>query len=230
MASERILSSALAKLQAAESQLDGYADELAFFTDPKQVYSTEVILHFRGRAVDVENLKIMILGTLGSLGEQGERWSELIKQITFSERYLTEDVFPADDRPSLSGLIAAGNVVEDARLALSSTSSLIKPDAERQATLRPKARRGPEADLANHKKVAMIVQRFGDKWKSGDAPERICKEIDEEHVPIPKNWAKWKPKPRSWDRALENRRRPVIQALEYRCKWHAKNVGSLGGT
>jgi len=168
--------------------------------------------HDRGR--DAKNLKVRILAILRGLGSLGDPWCKHIEEVNFHEAYALSNPFlNAPKRPSVSGLTAAREVLKSARAILTSA-----PSDEALTEKAPKRRRGPEPDIDTARKVAEIVALHGEDWQSQDALEKICKALDKAGVPISKAWEKWRPKVHTWERAWENRPRPVVQAIEHRLK------------
>jgi hypothetical protein len=78
-----------------------------------------------------------------------------------------------------------------------------------------KKRRGPTPKMADHRKVAEVVSRYGADWRSEDKLMQIAKELDQLEVPIPPSWSRKPTVARTWRRAEENRPRLVILKIKY---------------
>jgi hypothetical protein len=83
----------------------------------------------------------------------------------------------------------------------------------------PRGRRGPAADLENHRKVKAILDRFGQNWFRADTLRKVCSELDRQKVPTAKTWAtKRKDRALSWERARQLYPELVIRSIKDRCK------------
>jgi hypothetical protein len=134
------------------------------------------------------------------------------EQIAITEaKAIADHAFKAiDDALDLLPASSPDATTDTAKLQAGAPSSTPKP---------PKQKPGPKTDVENCKKVADIVREHGANWKKdADALDEICEALDAAGIPKPSSWSRWPKKPPSWRRALENRPRLVVQALEYRLR------------
>jgi hypothetical protein len=78
-------------------------------------------------------------------------------------------------------------------------------------------KRGPAPSIPQQQ-IDAIIKARGGEWRTESALESICDELDQKNIDLPKRWAKWARKPRSWVRAMEYQKRLVIKQLEYSLK------------
>jgi hypothetical protein len=211
---------AVVRLREAAIECGKLIDELdAFDWNPEPYlpgielpYDEVAIRHFIERARHAGDLQTKLLAIFSGLGTVGKPWENSVKTTLVSEGYPMQDgLMRHAKRPSRTGLDAVRNVINAALLVLG--DSIRKPSA-----VEPR-KRGPDPDTENHKQIADIIRRFEPDWRSLDKLEDICEALDNAKLPLPKSWAKWKPrKPHTWMRALQLRQRLVVQALEYRLK------------
>lgn len=84
-------------------------------------------------------------------------------------------------------------------------------------------KRGPKADIENHLKTAKIIAKYGKQWMTGDNLREVCAELDQQGVPVPRNWAtRSDGRSRSWGRGYENYRNLVVKAIKDKLKGAAQ--------
>ncbi len=100
-------------------------------------------------------------------------------------------------------------------------SKAVTPTAPNVAARRA---RGPRVPIDKYRELERIVAGHGPNWQASEAAlAAICKWMDEADLPKSKGWARWeRPRPKTWEEALECRPRPVVQAIEHRIRQTSK--------
>lgn len=105
------------------------------------------------------------------------------------------------------------NVVSGARTIVESNH----PSQTASPVVSPRPRQhGPKANMDRHRKIAEIVEPYGDEWKQN--VDEVARKLDGQKVPTSAAWAKQGRKVLSWQRAVQNRSELVTKAIEYSLK------------
>jgi hypothetical protein len=96
--------------------------------------------------------------------------------------------------------------------------------AESELAVKPRAKRGPKANMDFHRAVAEVVNSFGMNWQGDSSLDRIARELEGRKIPSLKSWLHRSPPARSWGRAVEQHSHVVRKALEYSLKMVARDT------
>lgn len=83
----------------------------------------------------------------------------------------------------------------------------------REIPAAPHGKRGPQPDMALHRKIAGIVEPYGQGWRQESNLIRIAAELDQASVSVKKSWKEQRV--RTWNRAVTSCREKMIKAIRY---------------
>jgi hypothetical protein len=175
----------------------------AFYTAPKNIQSWRQKALQRFGALPAAEVDLLL--------EQQE--AALLKTVPPAriEPPPESQLVAADDAP-------ASPVTEPASPVIWNRTSP-QTQATAATTAASRRKRGPKPDLANHAKVAAIINSYGETWTAEDNLLEVCEALDEQHVPVPKTWALRRDgHAHSWRRGYQHYPQLVIKAIRDRCK------------
>jgi hypothetical protein len=77
----------------------------------------------------------------------------------------------------------------------------------------PHRKRGPQTDMERHRKIAGIVEPYGQGWKQESNLIRIAAQLDREGVSVRKSWKEQGV--RKWNRAVTSCPEKMVKAIDY---------------